>query len=83
MPESARLGDQGIVVLQFRILRSGVVPEQDPVLIGSSSKPPLDRAAMSAIRASTPFEPLPAAFSGPYIELRGKFLYNIPQQDLQ
>jgi TonB family protein len=85
MPESARLGDQGKVVLQFRILRNGVVPEQEPVLMGTSGKEPLDRAAMSSIRASTPFEPLPSAFSGPYIELRFIFLYNIPlnQQNAQ
>jgi outer membrane biosynthesis protein TonB len=46
--------------------------------MGSSGKEPLDRAAMSSIRASTPFEPLPSGFSGPYIELRFIFLYNIP-----
>ena len=78
MPESARLGDQGKVVLQFRIMRNGVVPEPEPVMMGSSGKEPLDRAAVSSIRASTPFEPLPPAFSGPYIELRFIFLYNIP-----
>jgi TonB family protein len=78
MPESARLGDQGKVVLQFRIMRNGVVPEQEPAMVGSSGKEPLDRAAMSSIRASTPFEQLPPAFSGPYIELRFIFLYNIP-----
>jgi TonB family protein len=78
MPESARLGDQGKVVLQFRILRNGVVPDAEPVMMGSSGKEPLDRAAASSIRASTPFEPLPSAFSGPYIELRFIFLYNIP-----
>lgn len=78
MPESARLGDQGKVVLQFRIMKNGVVPEAEPVMMGSSGKEPLDRAASSSIRASTPFEPLPSAFSGPYIELRFIFLYNIP-----
>jgi TonB family protein len=78
MPESAQLGDKGKVVLQFRILRNGVVPDQEPVMMGSSGKEPLDRAAASSIRASTPFEPLPSAFSGPYIELRFIFLYNIP-----
>jgi len=78
MPESARLGDKGKVILQFRIMRNGVVPEQEPVMMGSSGKEPLDRAAASSIRASTPFEPLPTAFSGPYIELRFIFLYNIP-----
>ena len=78
MPESARLGDQGKVMLQFRIMQNGVVPEGEPVMVGSSGKEPLDRAAASSIRASTPFEPLPSAFSGPYIELRFIFLYNIP-----
>jgi TonB C terminal len=78
MPESARLGDKGKVVLQFRIMRNGIVPDQEPVMMGSSGKEPLDRAASSSIRASTPFEPLPSAFSGPYIELRFIFLYNIP-----
>jgi outer membrane biosynthesis protein TonB len=76
MPESARLGDKGKVVLQFRIMRNGVVPEDEPAMVGSSGKEPLDRAANSSIRASTPFEPLPSAFSGPYIELRFIFLYN-------
>ncbi len=78
MPESARLGDKGKVVLQFRIMRNGVVPEDEPAMVGSSGKEPLDRAASSSIRASTPFEPLPSAFNGPYIELRFIFLYNIP-----
>ena len=47
-------------------------------LVANSIVLPLDRAAASSIRASTPFEPLPSAFSGPYIELRFIFLYNIP-----
>ena len=81
MPESARLGDRGKVVLQFRIMRNGVVPDAEPAMVGSSTKEPLDRAAVSSIRASTPFEPLPPAFSGPYIELRFIFLYNIPLKD--
>jgi len=78
MPESARLGDRGRVVLQFHIMRNGVVPDAEPAMAGSSGKDPLDRAAVSAIRSSTPFEPLPPAFSGPYIELRFIFLYNLP-----
>jgi TonB family protein len=81
MPESARLGDRGKVVLQFRIMRNGVVPDAEPAMVGSSTKEPLDRAAISSIRASTPFEPLPPAFSGPFIELRFIFLYNIPLND--
>jgi TonB family protein len=79
MPESARLGDRGKVVLQFRIMSNGVVPDAEPAMVGSSGKDPLDRAAVASIRASTPFERLPPAFSGPYIELRFIFLYNVPQ----
>jgi len=83
IPESARLGDKGRVILRFRIMREGAVPEGEPVLEGTSGKQPLDSAAISAIRASNPFQPLPPAFSGPYIELRFIFLYNIPLSALQ
>jgi outer membrane biosynthesis protein TonB len=78
IPESARLGDKGRVVIDFRILRNGNVPLPEPLLRATSGKEPLDRAALSSIRASSPFEPLPPAFSGPYIELRFIFLYNLP-----
>jgi TonB family protein len=78
IPESARMGEKGRVVLQFRILRDGNVPSPEPNLLMSSTKEPLDRAAMSSIRASSPFEQLPPAFSGPFIELRFIFLYNLP-----
>ena len=78
MPESAMLGDRGRVALQFRIMRDGTVPTGEPVRLLGSGKEPLDRAAVSAIRSSNPFEPLPPAFSGPYIELRFYFLYNLP-----
>jgi TonB family protein len=78
MPESARLGDQGRVTLQFRIMQNGIVPDAEPQLISTSNKEPLDRAAISSIRASTPFEPLPPGFSGPFIELRFIFFYNLP-----
>lgn len=78
MPESARLGDRGRVVLRFRILHNGQVPEGEPILELSSGKDPLDRAAVGAITLSVPFEPLPQAFTGPYIELRFIFLYNLP-----
>lgn len=78
IPTSARLGEKGRVVLQFRIMRDGQVPDPEPVLVGTSGREPLDRAAMSSITASNPFPPLPTAFSGPYIELRFTFLYNLP-----
>jgi TonB family protein len=78
MPESAMLGDRGRVALQFRIMRDGSVPTGEPVRLLGSGKEPLDRAAVSAVRSSNPFEPLPPLFKGPYIELRFYFLYNLP-----
>jgi outer membrane biosynthesis protein TonB len=77
MPESVRLGDKGVVSLQFRIMKNGIVPDGEPVRLSTSGKEPLDRAAVSSIRASSPFEPLPPAFSGPYIELRFTYFYNL------
>jgi hypothetical protein len=77
MPESVRLGDKGVVSLQFRIMRNGNVPDGEPVAVSVSGKEPLDRAAVSSIRASNPFEPLPPQFSGPYIELRFTYYYNL------
>jgi TonB family protein len=78
IPESARLGEKGKVVIQFHILRNGTVPYPEPYLISSSGQEPLDRAAMAAIAASNPFDQLPPAFTGPYIEVRFIFLYNLP-----
>jgi len=77
MPESARW-DRGIVFTTFQINPDGSVPPPDPTLERTSGKQPLDNAAMSAIHASNPFEPLPSAFHGPYLRLRIAFLYNIP-----
>ncbi|HEV2385794.1 MAG TPA: TonB C-terminal domain-containing protein [Candidatus Acidoferrales bacterium] len=78
MPESARLGDQGRVMLRFRILRDGSIPSDEPILEMTSGKQPLDRAAAASITATNPFDPLPQAYTGPYIELRFIFLYNLP-----
>jgi TonB family protein len=78
MPESVYLGEKGRVILQFKIMSNGAVPDAEPQLMSSSGKEPLDRAAYSSIRSSSPFEPLPSAFSGPFIELRFIFLYNLP-----
>ena len=82
MPQSAELGERGIVVLTFKIMRDGSVPGAEPVINRNSGKEPLDRAAYSSVRASNPFEPLPAQFTGPYIELRYTYLYNIPPESL-
>ena len=83
MPESARMGDRGRVVIDFKIMRDGSVPVPEPILRSTSTKEPLDRAALSAIRGSSPFEQLPPAFSGPYIELRFIFFYNYRPEEIQ
>jgi TonB family protein len=78
MPPSVQLGDQGVVSLQFKITRDGSVPDGDPQRVFGSGKEPLDRAAISSIRASNPFPQLPQQFKGPYIELRFTYYYNLP-----
>lgn len=77
MPPSVDLGDQGVVSLHVKIMRDGSVPDPEPVMLYGSGKEPLDRAAVSSIRASNPFPPLPAQFKGPYIELRYTYYYNL------
>jgi TonB family protein len=81
MPQSALLGDRGRVLLRFKIMANGNVPSDDPSREMGSGKEPLDRAAVSAIRSSNPFEPLPPGFHGPFIEIRIMFLYNLPIED--
>jgi TonB family protein len=77
MPPSVSLGEQGVVSLHVKIMRDGSVPDPEPVMLYGSGKEPLDRAAVSSIRASNPFPPLPAQFKGPYIEVRYTYYYNI------
>jgi TonB C terminal len=77
MPESFYLGDKGIVAISFRINRDGSFPGESLSLDHTSGKEPLDTAAESAIRATSPFEPLPPQFKGPFIDLRIGFYYNI------
>jgi TonB family protein len=78
MPQSAMLGDKGVVYVTFQINPDGSVEAPDPQMERASGKPPLDQAAMSSIRASNPFEPLPKDFHGPYMRFGIYFLYNLP-----
>ena len=78
MPQSAELGDKGVVYITFQINPDGSVQLPDPQMERTSGKPPLDNAAMSSIRASNPFEPLPKEFHGPYMRFGIYFLYNLP-----
>jgi hypothetical protein len=77
MPESARMGEKGVVMTRIRIYRDGSMSAPFPYLDRTSGMEPLDNAAMGALRASNPFPPLPSEFKGPYIEIEGGFFYNL------
>ena len=77
MPEAAKKGQKGRVSVLFNIQKNGEVAD-GPTIESSSGQDPLDQAAIAAVRASSPFEPLPVAFHGPHIRLRIIFLYNLP-----
>jgi TonB family protein len=77
MPPSVSLGEQGVVSLHVKIMRDGSVPDIEPVMLSSSGKEPLDRAAISSIRSSNPFPPLPSEFKGPYVEVVYTYFYNV------
>jgi TonB family protein len=83
IPESARppLLKQGNVYIQFVIGKNGAVSGMR--LEGPSGDVSLDRAAWGGITGSNPFPPLPQQFSGPYLALRIKFLYNPDRSELR
>jgi TonB family protein len=76
IPESARLGRRGKVLIQFAISRDGAVPKL--VIATNSGTEALDRAAVAGISASNPFPPLPNEFKGQQVRLQLTFFYNIP-----
>jgi TonB family protein len=77
LPEEAKQGEKGKVVVHFGIQKDGQLSNVPKVEVSSGNKA-LDEAAVSAVRASAPFEHLPKAFKGPNIELRLTFAYNQP-----
>ncbi len=78
MPEEALKGTKGLVVLRFHIQQDGEIPPNEPWIERTSGSDPLDKAAAAAIRNSSPFEPLPASYHDPNIELRFPVFYNLP-----
>jgi len=75
LPESARMGRRGKVLIQFAINRDGAVPKL--VIAASSGADALDRAAVAGVSASNPFPPLPDEYKGGQVRLQFTFLYNI------
>ena len=76
IPESARFGRRGKVVIQFSIDRSGHVPKL--IIYTPSGADALDRAAVAGISASVPLPPLPDQYHGQEIRVQLAFFYNLP-----
>jgi TonB family protein len=75
IPESARLGRRGSVLIQFSIDRRGGVPKL--VIASASGTEALDRAAVAGVSMSNPFPPLPAGYKGDQVRLQLSFTYNV------
>jgi TonB family protein len=73
IPESAHLGNHGLVQIQFIIDRSGSVPKL--VIATPSGSESLDKAAVAGIGASQPFPPFPKDFNGQQLRLQLSFKY--------
>jgi outer membrane biosynthesis protein TonB len=69
---------QGRTGIRFKIYPDGRAKEF--VLEHSSGDVSLDRAAWGGITGASPYQPLPKQFTGPYLELRFGFHYNLPEQ---
>jgi Ca-activated chloride channel family protein len=74
IPESARRGQRGRVVVTFTVLRDGSI--RDLKLLDRSGNDALEQAPMTAIRDAAPLLALPAGFSGDSIVVQLTFLYN-------
>ena len=76
IPDVAKppLMKSGLLIIQFAIMKNGSI--QGMRLQQSSGDQLLDRAAWGGIIASDPFDRLPPEFSGNYLALRIKFVYN-------
>ena len=79
MPEIARNGQKGRVIVGFIIARSGEL--KDLRVLASSGNVVLDRAAIAAISSSDPLPALPTAFKGEQLVLELPFLYNLKSQE--
>jgi TonB family protein len=75
MPDAARQGEKGKVVVEFDILSDGKIAALS--VVSNSRDSVFVQAAQSAVRSSSPFEPLPPGFRKPAVKLRFTFLYNL------
>jgi protein TonB len=71
--EAAVAGIQGELILDFVIARGGTVNSID--LVRSSGSKILDDEAIRSIRKAAPFDPIPAQYKIPTLQIRGRFVY--------
>jgi protein TonB len=71
--EAAAAGIQGELSLDFVIARSGNVDSIE--LVRSSGSKILDDEAIRSIRKAAPFDPIPAQYKIPSLQIRGRFVY--------
>jgi TonB family protein len=68
----AAAAPEAIVVVRFRVLRSGQV--RDLELEASSGTASLDASALRAVRQSLPLPPFPNLLTEPTLDLRYRFV---------
>jgi len=71
--EAAAAGIQGELTIDFVIARSGAVNSIE--LVRSSGSKVLDDEAIRSIRVAAPFDPIPAQYKIPSLQIRGRFVY--------
>ena len=71
--EAAAAGIQGELTLDFVIARNGAVDSVE--LVRSSGSKILDDEAIRSIRKAAPFDPIPAQYKIPSLQIRGRFVY--------
>ncbi|OIP34160.1 MAG: hypothetical protein AUK27_08215 [Deltaproteobacteria bacterium CG2_30_66_27] len=71
--EAAAAGIQGELALDFVIARNGAVSSIE--LVRSSGSKILDDEAIRSIRVAAPFDPIPARYKIPSLQIRGRFVY--------
>ena len=71
--DAAVQGIQGDLYIDFVIGRDGKVASID--LVRGSGHKLLDDEAVRSIRKAAPFDPIPAEYSIPHLQIRGRFVY--------
>ena len=73
IPKSAVVGEKGVVVVRVRIQKDGALSDNFVTVASTSGQDEVDAAALNLVRTAAPFQRLPEAFSGTYIDLQIRF----------